>query len=136
MSSFNHSARAESHRSTWRRFLRYRYLKEVSIGIMRGDAPSYITGFCLNVSEGGMAVRGCEQLNMGEIVDLRIELPVGLLCVPACVRHHSGTDYGLEFIALGIAERDYIRDGCHALGERSERPGQFSPGSSDTAPQK
>ena len=99
-----------------RRFCRYKCAKGVSIGIMRGDAPSYAAGYCLNLGEGGMGARASEELNVGEVVHLRIELPVGPLRVPACVRYQNGSEYGFEFLALGIPERDYIRDACTSLG--------------------
>ena len=120
MTSLNRSANPEGRRSTFRRNVRYAYVKDVSVGILRGDALSYVAGRCHNLSEGGMAVRECGELNIGEIVDVEIELPVGPLRVPASVRHNNRTDYGLEFIALGITERDYIRDACHSLRKPSE----------------
>ena len=120
MPPLNHSAAQEARPDDSRRFARYRYVKGVSIGIMRGDALSYASGYCLNLGEGGMAVRECMELNIGEIVGIRIELPVGPLRVPACVRYRNGSSYGFEFLGLGIPERDYIRSACKSLEELHE----------------
>ena len=81
-------------------------------------------------------MRECGELNIGEIVDVQIELPVGPLRVPACVRYDNKSAFGLEFIALGIAERDYIRDACHSLRKPSETSRQSSADSSSAAPHK
>ena len=98
-----------------RRFPRYQFEAEIIIGLLRGAAPSYAGGRAIDLAEGGAGVRTSGLLDLGEIVDLQIPLPLGPLRLPACVRYQRGSEYGFEFVALGIPEREYIRNACSSL---------------------
>jgi hypothetical protein len=105
----------EPHTTQKRRFPRYKFEAGVSIGVLRGTAPQDVTGFCMSLGEGGAGVRTDEPLSVDEIVYLQIPLPVRPLRLPASVRYQHGHDYGMEFLALGVTEREYIRSACSAL---------------------
>ena len=100
---------------TRRRFPRYKFETGVLIGLMRGDTPTMVEGFCTILGEGGAGVRTKEQLKVDEIVYLQIPLPKRLLKLPASVRYQHGSDSGFEFLALGTAERKFIRDSCRSF---------------------
>ena len=76
------------------------------------DTPTYAEGDGIDLAEGGAGIRTAGNLKIGDTVQLQIPLPIGSLRVPACVRYQSGSEYGFEFLALGVAEREYIRDAC------------------------
>jgi hypothetical protein len=46
---------------------------------------------------------------------LSIPLAAGPLRLPACVRYQYGSEYGFEFVGLGLSEREYIRKACENL---------------------
>ena len=98
-----------------RRFARYQFEEDIVIGLLRGETPTYTGGHLIDLAEGGAGVRTSGKLDIGEIVDIQIPLPLGPLRLPACVRYQRGSEYGVEFVALGIPEREYIRNACSSL---------------------
>ena len=100
---------------TNRRFPRYKYEASVNIGILRGTSPTSVKGVCTVLGEGGAGVRTSEPLSVDEIVYLQIPLPHRPLQLPATVRYQHGADYGVEFLALGATEREFIRTTCSAF---------------------
>jgi PilZ domain len=98
-----------------RRFARYLFEEDIVIGLLRGQMPTYTDARSIDLAEGGAGVRTSGKLDIGEIVDLQIPLPLGPLRLPACVRYQRGSEYGVEFVALGIPEREYIRNACSSL---------------------
>lgn len=102
-----------------RRYARYCFEEEIRIGILE-QAPSFTTssfiaGRGIDLGEGGVGAYTSSDLQVGETVHLQIALPAGELRLPACVRYRHGFDYGFEFLALGAAEREYIREACKSL---------------------
>jgi hypothetical protein len=98
-----------------RRFPRYCFEQEVRIGFLLEHTAAYVHGQGIDLSEGGAAVRTSRNLPVGETVHLRIPLPTGALSLPAYIRYRYGSSYGFEFLALGAAERKYIREACVSL---------------------
>ncbi|MFL6439656.1 MAG: PilZ domain-containing protein [Terriglobales bacterium] len=98
--------------SPQRRFPRFQFHENVRIGISKGEAPIYVDGRGVDLAEGGAAVITSSRLEVGDTVLLQIPLTPGLLHVPARVCYQFGSEYGFEFVALGIPEREYIREGC------------------------
>ena len=85
------------------------------IGITKGEPPHYVEGRAVDLAEGGAGVTTTVKLVVGDTVHLQIPLAPGPLQVPARVCYQYGTEYGLEFIALGISEREFIRENCKSL---------------------
>jgi len=98
-----------------RRFPRFQYEKAVVIGLLRGDSTAYARGRSIDLAEGGAGIRSDRALDIGEILDLQIPLQIGELRVPATVRYQRGSEYGVEFLGLGVTEREYIRQACKKL---------------------
>ena len=69
----------------------------------------------MDLAEGGAGVTTSTKLEVGDTVHLQIPLTPGALHVPARVCYQYGAEYGLEFVALGISEREYIRENCKSL---------------------
>jgi hypothetical protein len=82
---------------------------------MRGETPVVVQGFCNVLGEGGAGVRSSEPMSVDEIVYLQIPLPNRPLRLPASIRYQHGADYGLEFLALGNQEREFIRNTISAF---------------------
>jgi len=98
-----------------RRFPRFQFHQHVRIGITKGDVPTYVEGRGVDLAEGGAGVTTSAKLEVGDTVHLQIPLAPGPLHLPARVCYHYGAEYGLEFVALGISEREYIRESCKSL---------------------
>lgn len=98
--------------SPQRRFPRFQFHENVRIGITQGEAPAYVDGRGVDLAEGGAGVTTSTKLEVGDTVLLQIPLALGPLHVPARVCYQYGSGYGFEFVALGIPEREYIREGC------------------------
>jgi hypothetical protein len=105
----------QAHTTQKRRFPRYKFEARLNIGILRGTTPQDVKGFCMVLGEGGAGIRTDQRLSVDEIVYLQIPLPVRALRLPASVRYRNGPEYGMEFLALGVTEREYIRSACSAL---------------------
>ena len=99
-------------RPSTRRFPRYKFESSVDISLMRGEAPTTVEGFCQVLGEGGAGLRSEEPLSVHEILYVQIPFPKHPLRLPAVVRNQRGHDYGLEFLALGDPEREFIRNTC------------------------
>jgi c-di-GMP-binding flagellar brake protein YcgR len=62
----------------------------------------------LDISEGGMAAIVPDTLSVGEIVEIDLTLPVGLINTLATVRYNSANRSGFEFVGLSSQERQQI----------------------------
>ena len=101
--------------SPQRRFPRFQFHESVRIGITKGDAPTYVEGHAIDLAEGGAGVTTSTKLEIGDTVHLQIPLTPEPLHLPARVCYQYGAEYGFEFVALGIPEREYIREKCKSL---------------------
>jgi len=98
-----------------RRFPRFQFHEHVRIGITGGKSPTYVDGRAVDLAEGGAGVTTSVKLEVGDTVHLQIPLAPDPLRLPARVCYQYGAEYGLEFIGLGISEREYIRENCKLL---------------------
>jgi c-di-GMP-binding flagellar brake protein YcgR len=65
-------------------------------------------GMTLDISESGMAAIMPDSLAVGEVVEIDLSLPVGLLNTLATVRYSSSNRSGFEFVGLSTQERQQI----------------------------
>lgn len=77
--------------------------------------PTYFEGRTVDLAEGGAGVTTSAKLQVGDTVQLQIQLSPTPLHLPARICYQYGSEYGFEFVALGISERDYIRESCKSL---------------------
>ena len=101
--------------SPQRRFPRFQFHESVRIGITKGEPPTYVDGRGVDLAEGGAGVTTNTRLEIGDTVHLHIPLAPAPLLLPARVCYQYGSEYGFEFVALGIPEREYIRESCKSL---------------------
>ena len=101
--------------SPQRRFPRFQFHENVKIGISKGEGPIYVDGRAVDLAEGGAGVTTTSKLDIGDTVQLQIPLWPSPLHLPARVCYRYGSEYGFEFVALGIPEREYIRESCKSL---------------------
>jgi hypothetical protein len=106
---------ASNFASPQRRFPRYQFHENVKIGITKGETPTYLDARSVDLAEGGAGVTTGTKLQVGDTVQLNIPLAAGPLRLPACVRYQYGSEYGFEFVGLGLSEREYIRKACENL---------------------
>ena len=98
-----------------RRFPRFQFHENVRIGITKGEEPTYFEARGVDLAEGGLGVATAAKLQVGDTVHLQIPFVPSPLHLPARVCYQYGPEYGFEFVALGIAEREYIRESCKSL---------------------
>ena len=65
-------------------------------------------GISLDISEGGMGALVQNDLMVGGVVEVDLQLPRYSLCAVAIVRHASSTRSGFEFLGLTPEERRHI----------------------------
>ena len=98
-----------------RRFPRFQFHETVRIGVTKGEIPTYVEGRGVDLAERGAGVTTGTKLQIGDTVHLQIPLAPEPLRLPARVCYQYGSEYGFEFLALGIPEREYIRESCKSL---------------------
>lgn len=101
--------------SPQRRFPRFQFHESVRIGVTKGNVPTYVPGRAVDLAEGGAGITTSVKLEIGDTVHLQIPLSPEPLHIPARVCYQYGPEYGFEFVALGIPEREYIRESCKSL---------------------
>ncbi len=91
-----------------RRHLRYLFTVPVTIRHWPPQGFRTARGMTIDISEGGMAALVPDSLSVGEIVEIDLPLPVGLLNTLATVRYTSENRAGFEFVGLSPQERQQI----------------------------
>ena len=101
-----------------RRFPRFPVDVEVKVVREGGDGSSnFYYGRGSEVGEGGMAVFVAREFSLGEVVRVIAKFPYAsrpLEC-SAIVRNRSSYCYGIEFLGLGLSEREFVARTCHFL---------------------
>jgi uncharacterized protein (TIGR02266 family) len=91
----------------------------VSIEVSASSEHNFFTGFCQDLSEGGLFLATSQLLPLGELIDLEFSLPGGkTIRATGVVRWHrtrvqeagERVGYGVEFLALNPDDLKAIRD--------------------------
>jgi hypothetical protein len=87
-----------------------RYVFTVPVTIRHWPPQGFRTarGMTVDISEGGMAAILPDSLRVGEIVEIDLSLPVGLLNTLATVKYNAQNRSGFEFVGLSAQERQQI----------------------------
>jgi c-di-GMP-binding flagellar brake protein YcgR len=87
-----------------------RYVFTVPVTIRHWPPQGFKTarGMTVDISEGGMAAIMPDSLRVGEIVEIDLPLPVGLLNTLATVKYNAENRSGFEFVGLSAQERQQI----------------------------
>jgi len=89
-----------------RRHRRYRISGTVTV---RPIEP--FKGLIHGISEGGISAFIAEpELKSGDMVEVRLPLAGGDMFAVAVVRHHTGAQFGFEFVGLTAEQVEQIRD--------------------------
>lgn len=87
-----------------------RFVFSVPVTLRRWPPQGFKTerGMTVDISEGGMAAIVPDRLQVGEVVELDLPLPVGLLNTLATVKYSIRDRSGFEFVGLSAQERRQI----------------------------
>ena len=99
-----------------RRYPRYPFDARIGVTTLRRGDNSDFWGRAFEMGEHGLRATVVGELNLGEVVTLKIPLPSGGdVEVRASVRNKNGFNCGFEFMSMTDAEHAAIRRGCRLL---------------------
>jgi c-di-GMP-binding flagellar brake protein YcgR len=99
------SARFKVERRRHRRVL---YSAPIRLHCLTPGGVRTSRGISLDISEGGIGALVQNDLMVGGVVEVDLQLPRCSLCAVAIVRHASSVRSGLEFLGLTPEERSQI----------------------------
>jgi hypothetical protein len=106
----------ETHKSSTRRYARYRTDLPLIVKVLGPGGYVRIHGRCFEIAQAGLGAVTTTELVPGEVVSLEFLIPDGPeLLVRAVVRHRMGYLHGFEFVGLFPEERERIRIFCRNL---------------------
>jgi thymidylate synthase ThyX len=104
------------HKSSTRRFARYRTEIPLIVRVLGQDGYIRIHGRCFEISETGLGAVITSEFSAGEMVSLEFSIPdVADLVLRAVVRHRMGFLHGFEFVGLLPEQREQIKAYCRTL---------------------
>jgi PilZ domain len=105
------------HKTSTRRFARYRTELPCIVKVLGKDGYIRIHGRCFELAEAGLGAVITSELPPGEMVSLEFSLPgvQEAFAMRAVVRHRMGFLHGFEFVSALPEQRDQIRAFCRAL---------------------
>lgn len=105
------------HKTSTRRFARYRTELPVIVKVLGKDGYIRIHGRCFELAEAGLGAVITSELPAGEMVTLEFSLPgvAEAYVLRAVVRHRMGFLHGFEFVGAPPEQREQVRAFCRAL---------------------
>jgi len=105
------------HKSSTRRYARYRTEIPVIVKVLGQDGYLRIHGRCFEIAENGLGAVITSEFRAGEMVSVEFSLPgiEELQVIRAVVRHRMGFLHGFEFVGLLPDQRELIRTYCRKL---------------------
>lgn len=105
------------HKSSTRRYARYRTEIPVIVKVLGQDGYLRVHGRCFEIAENGLGAVITSEFRAGEMVSVEFALPEKdeLQIVRAVVRHRMGFLHGFEFVGLLPEQRDLIKEYCRKL---------------------
>ena len=81
------------------------------VSILLENRYQKLEGHCRDLSEAGIGILLAAELNGGDVAGLRFSLPGSDLPweVRAVVRYRRGYQYGFEFLALTVEQRESLK---------------------------
>jgi len=107
----------QMHKSSARRYARYRTEIPVIVKVLSQDGYVRIHGRCFEIAENGLGAVITSEFRAGEMVSVEFSLPdvEELQVVRAVVRHRMGFLHGFEFVGLLPVQKELIHDYCRKL---------------------
>ena len=105
------------HKSSTRRYARYRTELPVIVKVLGQDGFFRIHGRCFELAEAGLGAVITSELSTGEMVTLEFSIPDASepLVARAVVRHRMGFLHGFEFVGLLPEQRERVLKFCRTL---------------------
>jgi len=104
------------HRSSTRRFARYRTEIPLIVRVLGKDGYVRIHGRCFEINETGLGAVITSEFSAGEMVSLEFAIPgVADMVLRAVVRHRMGFLHGFEFVGILPEQREQIKTYCRTL---------------------
>lgn len=106
-----------THRSSKRRYARYRTEIPVIVKVLAKDGYVRIHGRCFELAEAGLGAVITSELNVGEMVTLEFSIPdaAQVFVIRSVVRHRMGFLHGFEFIGALSEQIETIQKFCRTL---------------------
>ena len=110
-------ARRRVHKSSTRRYARYRTELPLIVKVLGQEGYLRIHGRCFEIAENGLGAVVTSEFRPGEMVSLELSLPkvADLQTLRAVVRHRMGFLHGFEFVGILPEQRAHIRAFCRTL---------------------
>jgi PilZ domain len=105
------------HKSSTRRYARYRTEIPVIVKVLGKDGYLRIHGRCFEIAEAGLGAVITSELTAGEMVTLEFSIPdiADTFVIRSVVRHRMGFLHGFEFIAALPQQSELIQAFCQRL---------------------
>lgn len=105
------------HRSSTRRYARYRTEIPVIVKVLGENGYLRVHGRCFEIAENGLGAVITSEFRAGEMVSVEFSIPEveELQVVRAVVRHRMGFLHGFEFVGLLPEQRSLIKEFCRKL---------------------
>jgi len=104
------------HKSSTRRFARYRTEIPLIVRALGQDGYLRIHGRCFEIAENGLGAVISSEFSAGEIVSLEFTMPgASEMVLRAVVRHRMGFLHGFEFVGLLPEQAVQIKEYCRTL---------------------
>jgi hypothetical protein len=105
------------HRSSVRRYARYRTEMPLIVRVLGQDGYIRIHGRCFEIGENGLGAVITSEFAAGEMVSLEFTIPgmEELMTLRAVVRHRMGFLHGFEFVGLLPEHCERIKAYCRTL---------------------
>lgn len=105
------------HKSSTRRYARYRTELPLIVKVLGQDGYLRIHGRCFEIAENGLGAVVTSEFRPGEMVSLELSIPkvADLQNLRAVVRHRMGFLHGFEFVGILPEQRAHIRTFCRTL---------------------
>jgi hypothetical protein len=105
------------HKSSTRRYARYRTEIPVIVKVLGKDGYLRIHGRCFEIAEAGLGAVITSELTAGEMVTLEFSIPEisEVFVIRSVVRHRMGFLHGFEFIGALPKQTELIQTFCRRL---------------------
>ncbi len=104
------------HKSSTRRYARYRTEMPLIVRVLGQDGYIRIHGRCFEIAENGLGAVISSEFTAGEMVSLEFAIPDGgEMVIRAVVRHRMGFLHGFEFVGLLPEQGEQIVAYCQTL---------------------
>src|ERR1700674_4488199 len=105
------------HKSSTRRYARYRTEIPVIVKVLGKDGYVRVHGRCFEIAEAGLGAVITSELMAGEMVTLEFSIPdvSDIFLMRAVVRHRMGFLHGFEFVGALPGQTEIIQKFCQKL---------------------